>query len=161
LHDLLIMWKKLCGCHHVIGPKQNGKLQIYINFRKLNDTTKKNSYLLPFISEVLIIVASHETYSFLLDDFSWYHQILIALKIGTIVFLLLIGTPLCGLLCLLELTRDHQLINYYLTRHFEIILIHLWRFFLMIFVCLAIWIFIWKNYDYIFWNVESLALTWI
>jgi hypothetical protein len=59
------MWLSPIG----VVPKKNGKLQIYVNFWKLNDTTRKNSYLLPFIDEVLNIVASHETYSFL-DDFS-------------------------------------------------------------------------------------------
>jgi hypothetical protein len=59
-----VMWLSPIG----VVPKKNGKLQIYVNFHKLNDTTKKNSYLLPFIDEVLNIVASHETYSF--HDFS-------------------------------------------------------------------------------------------
>jgi hypothetical protein len=40
-----------------------------VDFSKLNDTTKKNSHLLPFMDEVLNIVASHETYS-CFDDFS-------------------------------------------------------------------------------------------
>jgi len=53
----------------VVVPKKNGKLQICVDFCKLNDTTKKNSYLLLFIDEVFNIVASHETYSFF-DDFS-------------------------------------------------------------------------------------------
>jgi hypothetical protein len=37
----------------VIVPKKNGKLKIYINFKKLNATTKKNPYTLPFADEVL------------------------------------------------------------------------------------------------------------
>jgi hypothetical protein len=32
----------------VIVPKKNGKLKIYIDFRKLNATTKKDPYPLPF-----------------------------------------------------------------------------------------------------------------
>jgi hypothetical protein len=64
------MWKKLCGLSPiVVVPKKNGKLQIYVDFCKLNDTIKKIPYLLPFIDEVFNIVASHETYS-IFDDFS-------------------------------------------------------------------------------------------
>jgi hypothetical protein len=37
----------------VIVPKKNGKLRIYIYFRKLNATTKKDPYPLPFIDEVM------------------------------------------------------------------------------------------------------------
>ncbi len=60
-------------------PKKNGKLKIYIDFKKLNVTTKKDPYPLPFIDEVLNIVARYEAYSFL-DGYSRYHQISIALK---------------------------------------------------------------------------------
>jgi hypothetical protein len=35
---------------------KNGKLKIYVDFRKLNKVTKKNPYLLPFSDEVLNIV---------------------------------------------------------------------------------------------------------
>jgi hypothetical protein len=40
---------------------------------------KKDPYLLPFMEEVLDMVARHEIYLFL-DDFSSYHQIMIALE---------------------------------------------------------------------------------
>jgi len=63
----------------VIVPKKNGKLKIYIDFKKLNVATKKDPYSLPFIDEVLNTVARCETYSFL-DGYSRYHQISIALK---------------------------------------------------------------------------------
>ncbi len=49
----------------VIIPKQNGKLKICIDFIKLNPTTKKDPYPLPFTNEVLNIVIGYETYSFL------------------------------------------------------------------------------------------------
>ncbi len=60
----------------VLIPKKNGKLKIYIDFRKLNQATKKDPYPLPFIDEVLNIVARYETYSFL-DGYLAY-QIFIA-----------------------------------------------------------------------------------
>jgi hypothetical protein len=37
----------------VVIPKKNGKLRIYINFKKLNVTIKKDPYPLPFTNEVL------------------------------------------------------------------------------------------------------------
>ncbi len=49
----------------VLIPKKNGKLKIYIDFRKLNDATKKDPYPLPFIDEVLNVVARYEAYYFL------------------------------------------------------------------------------------------------
>jgi hypothetical protein len=50
-------------------PKKNGKLKICINFKKLNVTTNKDPYPLPFIHEVLKIVARYEAYAFL-DGYS-------------------------------------------------------------------------------------------
>jgi hypothetical protein len=62
----------------IVGvPKKNGKLKICINLNKLNATTKKNPYPLPFLGEVLNIVVGNEAYSFL-DGYSGYHQISIA-----------------------------------------------------------------------------------
>jgi hypothetical protein len=63
----------------VVVPKKNGKLRIYIDFKKLNATTKKNPYPLPFKDEMLNIIARYEAYSFL-DGYSRYHQISIAPK---------------------------------------------------------------------------------
>ncbi len=63
----------------VVVPKQNGKLRICVDFKKLNKVTKKNPYLLPFSNEVLNIVIRYEAYSFL-DGYSRYHQISIAPK---------------------------------------------------------------------------------
>jgi hypothetical protein len=65
--------------HIVIIPKNNCKLKIYIDFRKLNVATKKDSYPLPFIDEVLNIIIGYEAYSFL-DGYLGYHQIFIAPK---------------------------------------------------------------------------------
>ncbi len=63
----------------VVVPKKNGKLKICIDFRKLNGTTNKDPYPLPFIDEVLNAVARYEVYSFL-NGYSTYHQISIALE---------------------------------------------------------------------------------
>jgi hypothetical protein len=41
----------------VVIPKNNGKLRIYIDFRKLNATTKKDPYRLPFMDEVINTIA--------------------------------------------------------------------------------------------------------
>jgi hypothetical protein len=50
----------------IIGvPKKNGKLKIYIDFKKLNGATKKDPYPLPFKIGVLNTVARYEAYSFL------------------------------------------------------------------------------------------------
>jgi hypothetical protein len=63
----------------VVVLKKNGKPWICVDFCKLNVTTKKDPYPLPFTKEVLDMVVSHELYSFL-DGFSGYHQIMIALE---------------------------------------------------------------------------------
>ncbi len=63
----------------IIVPKKNGKLKIYIDFRKLNATAKKDPHLLPFTDEVLNTVAMCETY-FFLDGYLGYHEISIAPK---------------------------------------------------------------------------------
>jgi hypothetical protein len=53
----------------VVVLKKNGKLNICVDFRKLNKATKKCPYPLPFYNEVLNIVARYEVYSFL-DGYS-------------------------------------------------------------------------------------------
>ncbi len=63
----------------VIVPKKNGELKICIDFKKLNATTKKDPYPLPFTYEVLNTTARYEAYSFL-DGYLGYHQISIALE---------------------------------------------------------------------------------
>ncbi len=65
----------------VVVPKKNGKLKIYIDFRKLNATTKKDPYPLPFTNEVLNTIAGYESYSFL-DGYLRYHQIFITPEDG-------------------------------------------------------------------------------
>jgi hypothetical protein len=63
----------------VVVPKKIGKLRICIDFKKLNATTKKDPYPLPFIDEVFYTVVGYEAYSFL-DGYSRYHQIFIGLQ---------------------------------------------------------------------------------
>ncbi len=48
----------------IVVPKKNSKLRICINFRKLNEATKKDPYPLPFKDEVLNIIVKYEAYSF-------------------------------------------------------------------------------------------------
>jgi hypothetical protein len=49
----------------IVVPMNNGKLKICTNFRILNATTKKVSYPLPFINEILNIITRYEANSFL------------------------------------------------------------------------------------------------
>ncbi len=56
----------------VIIPKKNGKLIIYIDFKKLNIATKNDPYPLFFIDEVLNTIAWYEACSFL-DGYLGYH----------------------------------------------------------------------------------------
>jgi hypothetical protein len=48
----------------VVIPKKNGKLRIYVDFKKFNTTTK-DPYPLPFMDEVINTIIGHEVYTFL------------------------------------------------------------------------------------------------
>jgi hypothetical protein len=61
----------------VVVPKKTKKFIIFVDFKKLNSTMKKDPFPLPFTYEVLNIVARCEAYSFL-DGYSKYHYISIA-----------------------------------------------------------------------------------
>jgi len=63
----------------VVVSKKNGKLRIYIDFKKLNATTTKDPYVLPFTYEMLNTVTKYQAYSFL-DGYFGYHQISITAK---------------------------------------------------------------------------------
>ncbi len=52
---------------HCGGPQKNGQLHIYIDFQKVNATTKNYPYLLPFMEEVLDMVTRHKVYHFWID----------------------------------------------------------------------------------------------
>jgi hypothetical protein len=53
----------------VVILKENGKLRICVDFKKLNKATKKDPYPLPFFDEILNIITGYEAYSFL-DGYS-------------------------------------------------------------------------------------------
>ena len=53
--------------------------RVCIDYRKLNTATRKDHYPLPFIDQMLDILAGHSHYCFL-DGYSGYNQIAIALK---------------------------------------------------------------------------------
>jgi len=57
----------------VVVLKNNGKLRICVDFRKLNRVTKKKTLSLPFFDEVLNIITWYEAFSFL-DGYSGYRQ---------------------------------------------------------------------------------------
>ena len=58
----------------VVVPKKNGKWKICVDHRELNKETQKYHFLLPFIDQVLDILAGKKFFSFL-DGFSGYNQI--------------------------------------------------------------------------------------
>lgn len=51
----------------MVVPQKNGQLHICIDFWKVNATTKKDPYTLPFKEEVLDMVTKHEVYHFWID----------------------------------------------------------------------------------------------
>lgn len=55
-------------------PKKNGEIRLVIDYRKLNDITKKESFPLPKIEELLIDLSSSKIFS-TLDLNPGYHQI--------------------------------------------------------------------------------------
>ncbi|MCO5555452.1 hypothetical protein L7F22_008997 [Adiantum nelumboides] len=63
----------------VIVPKKNGKLRVCVDLKKVNATTRRDHYPLPYSEHVLERVAGKEAYSFL-DGYSGYNQITIALE---------------------------------------------------------------------------------
>ena len=61
----------------VFQEKNTGKIQIFVNLRRLNDACIHYPFSTPFTDEVLEGVGGQEMYSFT-DGFSGYHQIQIA-----------------------------------------------------------------------------------
>ncbi len=55
-------------------PKKNGKLQICVNYHKLNVQIKKDSLPLPFLDSILDSIVGYEMYSFM-DGHSSYNQV--------------------------------------------------------------------------------------
>ena len=58
----------------IVVPKKNGKIRVYIDYRKLNAVTIKEAFPLPFTDSVLDAVAGHDMYNFL-DGFNGYNQV--------------------------------------------------------------------------------------
>lgn len=58
----------------VIVPKKNGKLRVCVDYRRLNATTIKDPFPIPFLETVLDSVAGQEVYLFL-DGYIGYSQI--------------------------------------------------------------------------------------
>eukprot|EP00253_Pinus_taeda_P005557 PITA_05557 len=61
----------------VLVPKKNGKWRIYVDYKELNKSTKKDHFPLPFIDQVLDGLEGKKFFSFL-DGFSGYNQIQIS-----------------------------------------------------------------------------------
>lgn len=61
----------------VVVPKNNGKLRVCGDLKKVNATTRRYHYPLPYSKHILKRVAGKEAYSFL-DGYSGYNQISIA-----------------------------------------------------------------------------------
>jgi hypothetical protein len=57
----------------IIVSKKNGKWRICVNYREPNKATRKYHFPLPFIDQVLDVLAGKEYFSFL-DGFSGYNQ---------------------------------------------------------------------------------------
>ena len=53
--------------------------RVYIDYRKLNTTTRKDNYPLSFIDQMLDRLAGHSHFCFI-DGYSGYNQIAIALE---------------------------------------------------------------------------------
>jgi hypothetical protein len=63
----------------VVVPKENDKLRVCVDYRKLNATTITDAFPLPFTYGVFDTVAGHEMYNFL-NGLSGYNQIRMAEK---------------------------------------------------------------------------------
>ena len=58
----------------VVMPKKNGKIQVCVNYPKLNVVIVTDAFPLPSTNDVLDAVAGHAMYSFL-DGFSGYNKV--------------------------------------------------------------------------------------
>ncbi len=61
----------------VIVPKKNGKLQIFVDYHKLNVQIKKDPLPLPFLDLILDEILGYEMYSFM-DGYNGYNQVKMA-----------------------------------------------------------------------------------
>ncbi len=63
----------------LIPTRISSSWRMCIDYRKLNDATRKDHFPLPFLDQILERVAGHPYYCFL-DGYSGYYQIPIALE---------------------------------------------------------------------------------
>jgi hypothetical protein len=64
-------WNDCYPQRELIPQRTITSWRMCINYRKLNKSTRKDHFLLPFIDEMLEGVANHSCY---LDGYSGYHQ---------------------------------------------------------------------------------------
>ena len=62
--------------NELIPTRQVTKWRVCIDYRRLNDATKKDHFPLPFIDQMLDKLAGHQFYCFL-DGYSGYNQIIV------------------------------------------------------------------------------------
>ena len=65
--------------NELVPTKVQTGWRVCIDYRKLNSTTRKDHFPLPFIDQMLERLAGHSHYCFL-DGYSGYNQIVIALE---------------------------------------------------------------------------------
>jgi len=70
-HMTIVIWNEK---NELIPQRTITGWRMCIDYRKLNKTTKKDHFLLPFIDEMLEQLANHSLFCFL-DGYSGYHQI--------------------------------------------------------------------------------------
>ena len=58
----------------VVVPKKNGKIDVCVDYRKLNAVTITDAFPLPFTDNILDAIAGHDMYNFL-DNFSGYNKV--------------------------------------------------------------------------------------
>lgn len=134
--------------------------KIYVDFKKLNGATKKNSYLLPLTNEVLNIIGGHEVYSFLDEFFLDTIKFLLHLIINIRYFLLLIEVFLFGLWCPFDVKKNHQHINEQSIRHSKCILMILWKLFWITSLVLVIWLITYRTYSIILEPTKIMISVW-
>ena len=59
--------------------KKNGKFRVCVDFRDLNTATPKDMYVMPIVDMLVDFIANNESLS-IMDGFSYYNQILIAIE---------------------------------------------------------------------------------
>jgi len=59
----------------VLEPKKNKDWRLYVDYRKLNDLTIKDSYTLPLIDDILSLAGDNIKFLSTIDLYSRYHQI--------------------------------------------------------------------------------------